>query len=107
MTRNIESILAELPKRSRTALRDLWKEHFGIAPPTQLRRDLMIRILAYRIQENVIGALSTKTRKRLHQLAESFATNSEAVMPAKPTLKPGTRLVREWRDEVHLVNVEG
>jgi hypothetical protein len=25
---------------------------------------------------------------------------------SKATLKPGTRLVREWRHEVHLVNVE-
>jgi len=47
-----------------------------------------------------------KSRNRLHQLAEGFANNSKKVMPSKPTLKPGTRLVREWRDQVHLVNVE-
>ena len=26
-------------------------------------------------------------------------------MTSKQTLKPGTRLIREWREEVHLVNV--
>ena len=106
MTHNIESRLAELPKLSKTALCDLWKAHFGTSPPTQLRRDLMIPILAHCIQERAFGALSAKTRKRLHQLAEGFANNSEEAMSSKPTLKPGTRLVREWRDEVHLVNVE-
>jgi hypothetical protein len=28
------------------------------------------------------------------------------VIPSIPGLKPGTRLVRQWRDQVHLVNVE-
>jgi len=106
MMRNIENRLAELSELSKTALCNLWKEHFGTFPPTQLRRDLMIPILAYRIQEQAFGSLSAKTRNRLHQLAEGFANNSQDVVSLKPTLKPGTRLVREWRDEVHLVNVE-
>jgi hypothetical protein len=102
----IEARLAELPQLSRTALGDLWKEHFGTSPPTQLRRDLMVPILAHRIQEKAFGALSAGNRSRLRHLAEGFANNSGHVVPSKPTLKPGTRLVREWRDEVHLVNVE-
>lgn len=106
MTRNIESRLAELSKLSRAALCDLWEQHFGSSAPTQLRRDLMIPILAHRIQEKAFGSLSAKTRNRLRQLAEGFPNNSEEVMASKPTLKPGTRLVREWRDQVHLVNVE-
>jgi hypothetical protein len=106
MPRPIESRLAELPELSKPALCDLWKEHFGTSPPTELRRDLMIPILAYRIQENVCGSLSLRTQNRLRQLAEGFANNVEEAMSSKPTLQPGTRLVREWRDEVHLVNVE-
>jgi hypothetical protein len=106
MTHPIESRLAELPELSRTALCDLWKEHFGTSPPTQLRRHLMIPILAYRIQEKAFGSLSAGARNRLRQLAEGFANNSQDVAPPKSTLKPGTRLVREWRGEVHLVNVE-
>jgi hypothetical protein len=95
-----------LPELSKTALCDLWEEHFGASPPTRLRRDLMILILAYRIQEKAFGSLTAKTRNRLHQLAEGFVNNSEEVVSPMLALKPGTRLVREWRDEVHLVNVE-
>ena len=106
MTRSLEGRLAELPELSRAALCELWKEHFGSSPTTQVRRDLMIPILAYRIQEKVFGSLKAGTRTRLRQLAEGFANNSQHVVQSKPTLKPGTRLVREWRDEVHLVNVQ-
>jgi Protein of unknown function (DUF2924) len=106
MTHPIESRLAGLPELSRTALCDLWKEHFGTSPPTQLRRNLMIPILAHRIQERAFGSLSAGTQKRLRELAEGFANHSEQIVMSKPSLKPGTRLVREWRDQVHLVNVE-
>ena len=106
MKHNIETHLAELPRLNRTILCDLWKEHFGSSPPPQLRRDLMISILAYRIQEKALGSVRAGTRTRLRQLAEGFANNSKPVVSPKPTLKPGTRLVREWRDEVHLVNVQ-
>lgn len=102
----IEIHITKLPKLSRTALCELWKEHFGTSPPTHLRRDLMIPILAYRIQERTFGSLSTKTRTRLRQLAEGFASNPKQLVSSRRTLKPGTRLVREWRDQVHLVNVE-
>jgi hypothetical protein len=91
MTHPIESRLAGLPELSRTALCDLWKEHFGTSPPTQLRRDLMIPILAHRIQERAFGSLSAGTQKRLRQLAEGFANHSKQVVMSKPSLKPGTR----------------
>jgi hypothetical protein len=98
--------LAELPVLSKPSLCELWKELFQAPPPTQLRRRLMIQILAHRLQEQAFGSLGTAIRGRLRQLARSFATNSESMIPSTPRLKPGTRLVRQWRDQVHLVNVE-
>ena len=46
----VEPRLAALLTLSKAALGDLWKQFFGSTPPTQLRRDLMIPILSYRIQ---------------------------------------------------------
>jgi hypothetical protein len=97
--------LSDLPELDRVALSDLWKQLFDASPPVKLRRDLMIPILAYRIQEKAFGLLSASARNRLRKLAEGFAKDPDRVMSSKPTLKPGTRLVREWRDEVYLVNV--
>src|SRR5579863_8986407 len=106
MPEPIPKRLADLHKFDKLALTDLWRQFFDTSPPVKLRRDLMIPILAYRIQERTLGPLKTGTRVRLRQLAEGFARDPELALSSKPALKPGTRLVREWRNEVHLVNVQ-
>jgi hypothetical protein len=106
MTEPIAERLAELPKLNKPSLLELWEELFKSDPPTQLRRRLMIQILAHRLQEQAFGPLSAASRGRLRRLAQAFANNSESIIPSAPSLKPGTRLVRQWRDQVHLVNVE-
>jgi len=98
--------LVALPKLSKTELRELWHQLFKTVPPTQLRRHVMISILAYRLQEQAFGSLSSVNHGRLRHLARAFEANSSGSTSAVPTLKPGTHLVRQWRDQVHLVNVE-
>jgi hypothetical protein len=98
--------LADLPTSSRLSLCELWKEHLKSGPPLHLRRHLMIQVLAYRLQEQAFGSVSEASLLRLRQLARVFETNSRSAVPVSPSLKPGTRLVRQWRDQVHLVNVE-
>jgi hypothetical protein len=102
----IEQHISALPKLSKTALRELWKQLFGMPPPPQLRRHLMIPILAYRLQEQAFGSLRAASRGRLQQLGRAFEANSNSRTSSVPTVRPGTRLVREWGDQVHLVNVE-
>jgi hypothetical protein len=98
--------LTTLPKLSKAALRELWKELFFASPPPQLRRHLTIPILAYRLQEKAFGSLTAANRGRLRQLARAFETNSNSTVSSIPSIRPGTRLVRQWGDQVHLVNVE-
>ncbi len=98
--------LADLLTLSKVALCDLWKQLFGASPPEKLRRDLMIPILAYRIQEQAFGSLGGASRSRLRHLSRSFERTSDSTIPSAPYIRPGTRLVRQWRDRVHLVNVE-
>jgi Protein of unknown function (DUF2924) len=86
---------SDLCELDRVALSGLWKQLFDASPPAKLRRDLMIPILAYRIQEKAFGSLSASARNRLRQLAEGFAEDPDRLATSKPTLKPGTRLVRE------------
>ena len=98
--------LAALPQLSKAALCDLWKEIFRTVPPAQLRRDVMIPILGYRIQEQAFGSLRPDSLKRLRQLARTFEANPKAGMASTPRFKPGTRLVRQWQGEVHVVQIE-
>jgi Protein of unknown function (DUF2924) len=102
MPDNLEERLAALPKLSTSALRELWTKLCNSSPPFGMHRQLMIPILAYRIQEEALGFLKENTLLRLRQLA----TAAEEGSTAPPALKPGTRLVRQWRDQVHLVNVD-
>jgi Protein of unknown function (DUF2924) len=66
----------------------------------------MIPILAHRIQEQAFGSLRAGARGRLRQLSRAFERHPDSTVPSPPQIRPGTRLVRQWRDQVHLVNVE-
>jgi hypothetical protein len=102
----VEERLAVLPTLSKAALCDLWKQFFHSAPSSQLRRDLMVPILSYRIQEQAFGSLSARTQERLRQLSRAFEKGGDPTAARAPRIRPGTRLVRQWGDRVHLVNVQ-
>jgi len=106
MPDSIAKRLAALSALTKPALCDMWKQLFSSAPPPKLRRDLMIPILAHRIQEQAFGSLRAGARGRLRQLSRAFERHPDSTVPSPPQIRPGTRLVRQWRDQVHLVNVE-
>src|ERR1700736_1442132 len=66
----------------------------------------MILILGCRLQDQAFGSLSAGARGRLRHLSLAFERDSDSTIPSAPPIRPGTRLVRQWRDQVHLVNVE-
>ena len=103
---SITKRLASLPKLSKLALRDLWKQLFKKEPPPEIRKDLMLRIVAHRLQEQEFGGLSEANCRRLRQLATTFEDNPDTVVSTRPPIKPGTRLVRQWKEQVHVVEVE-
>jgi hypothetical protein len=82
-----------------------WQRLFSRPAPEALRKDLMLRVLAYRIQEVAFGGLKPATRKRLQQLAKAIAENPRAPVSPAPSIKPGTRLVREWNGKPNVVTV--
>jgi|GEM_PF-6567920 len=69
----------------------------------RLSRDLLVRGITYKLQKRAYGGLSTATARKLEQAgADSLSRGS--VTPAPPiSLRPGMRLVREWRGVTHLV----
>ena len=89
----VEKRIATLPTLSKAALCDLWKQFFHSAPSSQLRRDLIIPILSYRMQEQAFGSLSARARERLRQLSRAFEEGSDPTAAGAPRIRPGTRLV--------------
>jgi hypothetical protein len=51
--------IAKLPTLSKTQLLPIWAENFKTSPPPNLRKDLMVPILAYRMQEGNTVAFPT------------------------------------------------
>jgi hypothetical protein len=54
---------------NKPALCQLWSELFKERIPLGVRRELLVRILAYRLQEQAFGGLSPATRRRLREMA--------------------------------------
>src|SRR5262249_2641077 len=92
--------LAEL---DRSRLRQLWHEYCAGPIPPKASRQLLIYCLAYRIQEQTYGGLSAASRTRLHNIAQQI--ESAARQPNGLQLTPGTRLIRQWREQRHEVTV--
>ena len=103
---SITKRLASLPNLSKPALCDLWKRLFTKDPPLAIRKDLMLRIVAHRLQGQEFGGLSDASCRRLRQLAATIEADPDAVVSNRPPIKPGTRLVRQWKEQVHVVEVE-
>jgi hypothetical protein len=94
--------LAGLPTR---ALRTAWCRHYRTEAPASLSRDLLLRALAYKLQERAHGGLSQLARRALRALAPTTAAARAAAAAPRVRLKPGVRLVRDWHGEAHIVLV--
>lgn len=87
---------------NRSKLHDLWKELFEVPPPAKLRREWLIRILAYRIQEKIYGGLKPEIQRQLLKLGQMLEKNPGAQVFASNAMA-GTQFVREWKGESHTV----
>ena len=85
-------------------LRDEWRRLYRGQPP-RLSRDLLIRTIAYRMQELAYGGLSKAAQRKLNALTKELKVKGSIVVTPDLSLRPGTRLVREWRGRTHTVVV--
>jgi hypothetical protein len=97
--------LSSLPRLTKEALTRLWRELFKVDPPLGMRKELLVQFVAYRVQEKAFGSVSERNRRRLQELAKAIEGSSKTG-PQRIQIKPGTRLIRQWGEEVHAVNAE-
>ena len=97
--------IEELQEATSANLKERWRALYRSEPPRRISRDLLIRALAYRIQEKALGGLKPSTRRLLTRVtADASARRPIQVVP-KPSLKSGTVLLREWHGTQHQVIV--
>ena len=102
---DIETRIIALEALTTPDLQIEWRRLYRATPPTRLSRDLLIRGVAYKVQEQAHGGLSLGLKRRLHSLSEgSDQRDGSAAAPAI-TMKPGTKLVRQWHGHAHTVSV--
>jgi hypothetical protein len=83
-------------------LRERWQAFYGSPAPKSMSRELLIRAVAYRIQEERFGGLPPAVRARLLQGARTNGT-AKARAHRGRSIKPGTRFLREWNGRTHEV----
>jgi Protein of unknown function (DUF2924) len=99
--------IATLPSLNKAQLLAIWAENFSKDPPPNLRKELMVPILAYRMQEREFGGLSHGARRRLRDVAASLNTEKPSQERSDSAPQTGTRLLRVWRGEMHEVIAAG
>lgn len=97
--------IATLQSLTNDDLRQRWAEIFRSPPPKHISRDLLLRGIAYRIQEKALGGLKPATKRRLLKLAEQRQAGDRPQGPTAQRVNPGTRMLREWQGETHSVVV--
>jgi hypothetical protein len=104
--------LADLERHSLASLRARWRQLFRSDPPAY-GRQLLVRRIAYRIQELAYGGISADCRRELEKLVQEGGDGrndnggviQKALKPNSTHTPPGTRIVREWRGRLYEVVV--
>ena len=95
--------LSRLPQLDLGELRELWCRLHKTETSPRLSRELLVRAVAYRMQEVTSGGPRLELQRLLRQIALELQQTGR--LRIRPQLKPGTRLMREWRGRSHEVLV--
>jgi hypothetical protein len=99
----ITEALSHLPTLDLSELRELWCQLYKTETSPRLSRELLVRAVAYRMQEVASGGLRLELQRQLRQIGLELQQTGR--LRICPQLKPGTRLMREWRGRSHEVLV--
>ncbi len=102
---DLETKLTAIERLELPELRTEWRRLYRKPPPHRLSRDLLIRGIAYKVQEAVHGGISKPTLRRLRILSDQSASGAGKKLERQAAFKPGTTLLREWNGTTHEVQV--
>src|SRR5215471_18192487 len=100
---DITETLARLSATTIFELRGEWQRLHRAPPPMRLSRDLLMRAITYKLQERLLGGLSRSILRKLECLNIGSEASKTKKILRPISLRPGTRLVREWRGVTHTV----
>jgi hypothetical protein len=95
---------ANFTNMSLTELRQQWAEVWGKNPHAKIGRMMLIKSLEYKRREQETGGM-LDLQKRLKTLVAAYKRNSRYFDEGVHGIKPGTRLVKTWKEKRHTVLV--
>ena len=106
---DIAKALVRLSELTIFELRGEWRRLHRTPPPMRLSRDLLTRGISYKLQERAYGGLSKAAARKLEQAAAGPPSRGAAKPTPSVSLRPGTRLLREWHGVIHtaLIHADG
>jgi hypothetical protein len=103
--KTLDGEIARLRDLAVGELRSRWHNVFGRPPHFHLPRHLLFRVLAYRLQADVLGDLDGESERLLDRSVSPEDAGQRAVARRTADLRPGTMLAREWNGQMHRVAV--
>jgi Protein of unknown function (DUF2924) len=107
--RTIDVEIARLRNLDIGDLQARWHTVFGRRPHPHVPRHLLFRVLAYRLQADLLGDLDGESQRLLDCSLTPEVVGQRAVDLARRNvnLTPGTKLNREWNGRLEQVAVVG
>jgi Protein of unknown function (DUF2924) len=108
VSETLEREIAALPKMNIAQLRAKWRSSLKQTAPPHVRKQLLVPLLAYKLQEQVYGGLKPEIRRQLEKIALRYRrdpSTTDVSFRQPRRIKPGTRLLRHWNGKSHQVTV--
>jgi hypothetical protein len=77
-------------------LKARWRTLYKTEAPARFSRNLLIRAVAYRLQERALGGLKPTTRRLFRRIAADARAQRPLRLTPVRKLEPGAVLIREW-----------
>ncbi len=100
LERKLEDLDGMTPAQLRAEWRDCWRK-----PAPEIGSDLLRRGIAWKRQSRIHGDVPPHARREIEAVLSRLTAGKSAVDDERISLRPGTRLVREWRGTMHQVVV--
>ena len=97
--------MKNLIKMDTAALQKQWVGEFSAQPPHRASREYLLMSLAWHAQTKQKGGLSRNANRQIKALMQQLRDGRPITPENKLTIKPGTKLLREYRGVKHEVIV--
>lgn len=109
--KGISAMTEDLNYLSRQELIQLWKRVFKKNSPMHARKEFLIKHINWELQERKSGESSTRMLKKIDELSEKLSKSNNSSQDevkliqksSELEIKPGTKLIREYKREKHEV----